>query len=96
MGLFDKNIEKSSNNKYEEIKRYLKPKNNKKHIIMINTMSKIITTGWECENNYTIQVDTIIENMQNDGYEIIDIKFDSTPQQSITNSFLIRTLIMYK
>ena len=94
MGLFDKNIEKSSNNSYEEIKKYLKPKDNKKHIIMVNTMSKSITNGWECENKYTLHIDTIIENMQNDGYEIIDIKFDST-QQSVSNMFLIRTLIIY-
>ena len=94
MGLFDKNIEKSANNSYEEIKKYLKPKDNKKHIIMVNTMSKSITNGWECENKYTLQIDTIIENMQDDGYEIIDIKFDST-QQSVSNMFLIRTLIIY-
>ena len=96
MGLFDKNIEKSSDNKYEEIKKYLKPKDDKKHIIMVNTMSKSITNGWECENKYTLQIDTIIENMQNDGYEIIDIKFDSTQQQSIANTFLIKTIIIYK
>lgn len=95
MGLFDKNIEKSANNNYEEIKKYLKPKDNRKHIIMINTMSKSVTNGWECENKYTLQIDTIMENMQNDGYEIIDIKIDST-NQSVENMFLIRTLIIYK
>lgn len=96
MGLFDKNYKNTSDNTYEEIRKYLKPKDNKKHVIMINSMSKAITTGWECENKCTIQIDTILENMQNEGYEIVDIKFDSTYQQSISNTFLIRTLIIYK
>ena len=45
MGLFDKNYEKSTENLYENIKQFLKPKDGLKHIIMLNTMSKSITNG---------------------------------------------------
>lgn len=95
MGIFDKNYEKASDNLYQNIKQYLKPRNGIKHIIMLNTMSKSITNGLECENKYTIQINGIIEDMQNEGYEILDIKIESI-QQSIANMFLIRTLIIYK
>lgn len=96
MGLFDKNYEKSAMNLYEDIKPYLKPKDGMKHVVMVNTMSKASTNGFECENKYTIQINNIIEEMQGNGYEIIDIKIDNTIFQSIGNSYLIRTLIIYK
>lgn len=96
MGLFDKEYEKTTENLYGNIEKYLKPKNGKKHIIMLNTMSKSTTSGLECENKYTIQIDNIIEKMQSNGYEIIDIKIDNTMFQSIGTAFLIRTLIIYK
>lgn len=96
MGIFDKNYEKVSDNLYEDIKKYLKPKDGMKHIIMLNTMSKSITNGLECENKYTIQVNSIIEAMQNEGYEIIDVKIDNTSYQAMGNAFFIRSLIIYK
>ena len=96
MGLFDKNYEKSTENLYENVKQYLKPKDGMKHIIMLNTMSKSITNGLECENKYTIQINNIMETMQEEGYEIVDVKIDNTTYQAMGNAFLIRTLIIYK
>ena len=95
MGLFDKNYEKSSEDLYENAKQYIKSKDGKKHIVLLNTVSKTTTNGMECENKYTLQIDNFIEKMQNDGYEIIDIKFNSfqnLPGQ--TDGF--HTLITYK
>ena len=96
MGLFDKNYEKSSDNLYADVEKYLKPRDGMKHIIMINTMTKSITNGLECDNKYTIQIDSIIEQMQKIGYDIIDVKIDNTSYQSMGNAYLIRTLIIYK
>ena len=96
MGLFDKGYEKSTENLYGNIEKYLKPKDGKKHIIMLNTMSKSTTNGLECEDKYTIQIDNIIEKMQSSGYEIIDIKIDNTMFQSMGTAFLIRTSITYR
>ena len=95
MGLFDKGYEKCTENLYENIEKYIKPKDGKKHIIMLNTMSKSTTNGLECENKYTIQINNVIEKMQSNGYEIIDIKIDNTMFQSMGAAFLIRTLIIY-
>jgi hypothetical protein len=96
MGLFDKGYENSTENLYKNIEKYLKQKDGKKHIIMLNTMSKSTTNGLECENKYTIQINNIIEKMQSNGYEIIDIKIDNTMFQSMGSAFLIRTLIVYR
>ena len=96
MGIFDKNYEKSSDNLYNDIEKYLKPKDEMKHAIMINTMTKSTTNGLECDNKYTIQINSVIEEMQKAGYEIMDIKIDNTPFQTMGSAFLIRTLIIYK
>ncbi len=96
MGLFDKGYEKSAQNLYDDVKQYLQPKDGLKHIIMLNTMSKMTTNGLECENKYTIQINSIIEEMQRNNYEIVDVKIDNTSFQTTGNAFLIRTLIIYK
>ncbi len=95
MGLFDKNFEKSTNELYQDIKKYLSPKDGKKHVVLINTTSKLMTNGIECENKYTVQINSVIEEMQQEGYEILDIKLDAS-QQVMGNVSLIRTLIEYK
>lgn len=95
MGLFSKETNDSTDTIYENVKKFLKPKDNKIHIILINNLSKYINKNFQCVDNYTIQVDEILTNMQNDGYEIIDIKFNSfqnLPGQ--TDGF--HTLITYK
>ncbi len=89
MGMFDKNYEKSAQNTYEEIKKYLKPKNGNKYILLIHTG---ITNGNKPEALYTIKINEIVENMQNDGYEIIDIKLEIGGTQGLS----YETLIVYK
>lgn len=94
MGLFDKNFEKSVNELYQDIKKYLSPKDGKKHVVLINTTSKTLTNGMECDNKYTIQINGVIEEMQQEGYEILNIRMDAS-QQVMGNMTLIRTLIEY-
>ena len=96
MGMFDKNYEKSIDNIEDDIKKYLSPKDGNTHIILINSMTKSMTNGWECENKYTLQIDGILKKIQDEGYEIVDIKFESMQQPMVGNAFLIRTLIIYK
>lgn len=93
MGLFDKNYEKSADGLYEDVKKYLSPKDGKKHIVLINTMTKV-TREVGCENKYTLQVNSIIEEMQKEGYEILDIKI-VTGNQVVADATLIRTLVTY-
>lgn len=89
MGLFDKNYEKSAQNTYAEIKKSLKPKNNNKHILLIHTG---IMNGHKPETFYMIKINEIIENMQNDGYEIIDIKLEIRGTKGLS----YETMIIYK
>lgn len=89
MGLFDKNYEKSANKTYENLKEYLKPKDGKKHIILIHTL---VPNGNMPERIYTIRINEIIEYMQNEGYEITDIKLEIGGTQGLS----YETLITYK
>lgn len=95
MGMFDKNIEKSGKDLYSDVKQYLSTKDGKKHIVMVNTMSKLTTNGMECESKYTLQIDSVISEMQQEGYEILDVKMEIS-QTAMGNAQLIRTLIIYK
>ncbi len=89
MGIFDKNYAKSAKNTYEEIKKTLKPKNNNKHILLVHTG---ILNGNKPETLLMVKINEIIENMQNDGYEIIDVKLEIGGTQGLS----YETLIIYK
>lgn len=84
---------------YTEIKKFLKEKDGKVHIVMIHSKNKASYDEFECASNYTNEIDNIISSMQDDGYEIINVKY-----QTIRDSYGLstpsfeyyRTLIMYK
>lgn len=65
-------------------------------INILNTMSKTLTNSFECESKYTLQINGVVNAMQEDGYDIIDVKIDNNLFQAMGNAFLIRTLIIYK
>lgn len=97
MGIFTSTQKSAASGVYSKAKGYLKPKDGKKHVIMINSFSKLINQEFGCEDKYTTQIDTILTNMQNDGYEIIDIKFNSIMNQGafgVMEGF--NTLITYR
>ncbi len=97
MGFFTKNQEEMANTIYESTKRYLKEKDGKIHVVMINSFSKWVNQNFECEDKYTTQIDTIVTAMQDDGYEILDIKFNSVQNQGLTGQMEgFHTLITYK
>lgn len=93
-----KNRETAAQNIYARtIKPNLKEKDGLVHVVMINSFSKWLNQNFECEDKYTSQIDEILIAMQNDGYEIIDIKFNSVQNQGITGQMEgFHTLIMYK
>lgn len=76
MGFFNTTQKEEAKTVYEKAKKNLKPKDGKKHILMINSFSKWLNQGFECESKYTTQIEEIISNMQNDGYEILDIIYN--------------------
>lgn len=64
---------------------------------MINSFSKLLNQIFGCEDKYTTQIDEIVTCMQKDGYEIVDIKFNSIPGQGMSKEMEgFNTLIIYK
>ena len=97
MGLFSSVQQQASVNVYEQTKKFLKAKDGKTHVVMINSFSKWINQVFGCEDKYTTQIDEIISRMQDDGYEIIDVKLNSIQNQGITGQMEgFHTLITYK
>lgn len=67
------------------------------HVVMINSFNKWINQIFGAEDKYTIQIDEILTNMQNEGFEIIDVKFDSLKDQGVFKDMEgFHTLITYK
>lgn len=81
----------------DTVRASLAPKDGKVHVMMLNSFSKFPNQTFECENKYTGQIDAIISAMQDDGYEILDVKFNSIQGQGLTGSMEgFHTLVMYR
>ena len=97
MGFFTKNQQQNAEYTYNSIKKFLKEKDGKTHIVMINSFSKWINQVFGCEDKYTTQIDEILIKMQEDNYEIIDVKFNSMQGQGLSGQMEgFHTLITYK
>lgn len=97
MGFFTNVQKNTAETEYNRAKKFLKPKDGKIHVIMFNSFSKFGNQVFECENKYTTQIDEIISSMQDDGYEIVDIKLTILQNQGTMNiSEGYNTLIMYR
>lgn len=97
MGFFNNVQKETAVATYEQMKKYLKNKDGKVHVLMVNSFSKFVNEIFGCESKYTTQIDEIILSMQNDGYEIVDIKFNSVQNQGISAQMEgFHTLIIYK
>ncbi len=64
MGMFTKNQKNAATVIYDETKKYLKPKDGKVHVVMINSFSKLLNQIFGCEDKYTTQIDEILCCMQ--------------------------------
>lgn len=97
MGFFNNVQKETAVATYEQMKKYLKNKDGKVHVLMVNSFSKFVNEIFGCESKYTTQIDEIILRMQNDGYEIVDIKFNSVQNQGVSGQMEgFHTLIIYK
>lgn len=97
MGLFSNIQANAADNVYKKLKAHLSKKDGKVHIVMVNSFSKWLNQNFECEDKYTTQIDNILSHMQEDGYEIIDVKFNSLVNQGIFGQMEgYHTLVMYK
>ena len=97
MGMFTKGQEKRAANVYEEVRQCLKQKDGALHVVMINSFSKWGNAAFGCDDKYTTQRGYMLHCMQREGYQIVDIKFNSLQNQGMTgNSEGFNTLNMYK
>lgn len=97
MGLFSGVQSNKADNVYKKLKSQLSKKDGKVHVVMINSFSKWLNQNFECEDKYTTQIDNILSHMQEDGYEIIDVKFNSLVNQGMFGQMEgYHTLITYK
>jgi uncharacterized tellurite resistance protein B-like protein len=98
MGFLKDNRKTSAENIYEkQVKQNVADKDGKLHVLMINSFSKFINQNFGVEDKYTTQIDSIVTALQDDGYEIVDIKFGSLKGQGIGGSMEgFHTLIQYK
>ncbi len=97
MGMFTKNQKNTATVIYADTKKFLKPKDGNIHVVMINSFGKVLNQIFGCEDKYTVQIDEIVSRMQEDGYEIVDIKFNSIQGQGLSKEMEgFHTLIMYK
>lgn len=97
MGLFTSVQKWDAQGAYMNMKKYIRPKDGLVHVLMINSFSKWLNQTFECEDKYTTQIDTIVSMMQMDGYEIVDIKFNSIKNQGTSGDMDgFHTLIMYR
>jgi len=97
MGMFTQSQKNAAEEVYEKMKEHLRPKDGLIHVVMVNSFGKWINQFFGCEDKYTSQIDFILTSMQRDGYEIIDIKFNSLKDQGMLGSMEgYHTLIMYR
>lgn len=98
MGLFTGSKKASGRSLYmEKVKPQLAEKDGNVHVVMINSFSKLIDQLFGVETQYTDQIGAIVDDLQQDGYEIVDIKFNSLKGQGVLGAKEgFHTLIMYK
>lgn len=96
MGIFTKSQKNLSDSIYIKKVKPLLKNDGLKHVVMINSFSKWLNQDFNAEDKYTTQIDGILSSMQNDGYEILDVKFDSLQNQGLLKDMEgFHTLIIY-
>ena len=97
MAMFAKTQEDAAERVWDKVKKQLAPKDGMTHVLMINSFSKFVNQVFSVEDKYTRQIDLILTNMQNAGYQILDVKFNSIQGQGLTgNQEGFNTLIIYR
>lgn len=98
MGLFSNGRKNSGAQLYNDsVKPTLVAQDGAKHVLMITSFSKFLNQNFDVETKYTEQINPILSGMQSDGYEIIDIKFNTMSNEGLTgDSTQFQTMIIYK
>ena len=96
MALFEKTQQDNAATVYEKLSAELK-KDGLVHVAMINSFSKWLNQVFGPESKYINNIDTILTLMQQDGFTIMDVKFNSMQNQGVTGTMEgYHTLIVYR
>jgi len=98
MGLFSNGRKNSGAQLYtDSVKTNLVEQDGHTHVLMITSFSKFLNQNFDVETKYTEQLNPILTGMQEDGYEIIDIKFNTMNNEGLTgDSTQFQTMVLYK
>ncbi|WP_429971190.1 hypothetical protein ACQW5G_00705 [Fructilactobacillus sp. Tb1] len=92
MGIFNK--ETNDESLINDVKNNLLPSDGKKHILMLrSTIQKFQNSGTVVQDKYTKDINDILNYLQDNNYEILDVKESSF---TAVSTALHQTLIIYK
>ena len=93
MGVFSKDYEKEAEELWKDVEKNLMPKDGLKHVLSIVgqfEISKSTIKAFACTDICNIKINTVVKKMQENGYNIIDIKL------SVISSFSVAFVIIYE
>lgn len=98
MGLLSKNNDHNGKTIYnKQVLPNLVNQDGHKHIIMVTSFSKWNNQAFGVVTKFTAQLGYIVDQMQNDGYEILDIEHSTLKNQGIFGEMEgFHTLITYR
>ncbi|UBH16365.1 hypothetical protein [Macrococcus armenti] len=81
---------------HDEIQPTLK-KDGLQHVLFVNSFGKVMNGHFSIEDKATEQIDYILTEMQNGGFEILDVQFMALAKQGALNfADAFRIMIKYK
>ena len=67
------------------------------HVVLVTSFSRIADETFAVDPKFTVELDTFLMEMQKDGYEILDVKMNTIPDQGLTGTRMkIHTLVTYR
>lgn len=83
-----KSISKDAQKKYH-------PKDGKVHVAMFRTYGKsVLASATQFDDKYSSQLDIILDDLYANGYELVDVKFDTYLTDK--DAVCYNTLVMYR
>jgi hypothetical protein len=94
----EKQRQEIANGVYDQIRNGIVPPDGNKHVLMVTSFGKLGGTQvFSFDDKYTTQIGAIVSNIQNEGREVLDIKFDCQHGAGATGGGIsYHTLIVYR
>lgn len=96
--MFDKSKKASGIHMFnKEANKYIAPKDGNTHVLMITSFSKFGNQNFSVDGKFTGQINPILDGLQQNGYEIVDVKVSAIGNQGFSKgSTQFQTVILYK